>query len=181
MSAGVARRQGRQARKTRAALLQAFRELIVRKRYADIRVGDLIRQADVGRSTFYEHFRDKNDLFRASLTRVLSVLADAVEDDCDLFRLEGIIEHFRANAALARNLCNGVCAVQLATVLGDLLAERLTRLAMRGRQPLPWLAAEIAGAQLGLLRTWINEGATGPASAIALALRRGSIALRDAG
>ena len=56
--------ENRQVRKTRAALLDAFGRLVLERGYADIRIADVIRQANVGRSTFYEHFRSKDDLLR---------------------------------------------------------------------------------------------------------------------
>ncbi len=85
----------RQARRSRAAFLEAFNELVLTRGYNDIRVGDIIRRADVGRSTFYEHFRNKDDLLRQSMSHMLSVMADAVCEACDLQKLRWVLEHFR--------------------------------------------------------------------------------------
>ncbi len=52
----------RRVRKTRALLQHALQELILEKGYEAITVQDLLDRADVGRSTFYAHFRDKDDL-----------------------------------------------------------------------------------------------------------------------
>jgi len=38
-------------------------ELVTEKRSDDITVQNLIDRADIVRSTFYSHFRDKEDLF----------------------------------------------------------------------------------------------------------------------
>src|SRR3712207_2475567 len=115
----------RQVRRTRAALIGAFNELVVARRYADIRIADIIRRADVGRSTFYEHFRNKDAVLRQSLGPVLAVVADAVRDDCDTRRLGHVLDHFRENARLARGLLNSPSAPQ---VLAGLVAERLAAL-----------------------------------------------------
>jgi AcrR family transcriptional regulator len=52
----------RRVRRTRESLRGALLSLIMEKRYERITVQDIIDRADVGRSTFYAHFRDKEDL-----------------------------------------------------------------------------------------------------------------------
>ncbi len=52
----------RRVRRTRSLLQHALQELILEKGYEAITVQDLLDRADVGRSTFYAHFRDKDDL-----------------------------------------------------------------------------------------------------------------------
>src|SRR5262249_7239093 len=49
----------RRVRRTRELLRGAFRELIHEKGYDRITVQDILDRADVGRSTFYAHYRDK--------------------------------------------------------------------------------------------------------------------------
>jgi AcrR family transcriptional regulator len=130
----------RQVRKTRAALLDAFGELVLARRYPDIRIADIIRRADVGRSTFYEHFRNKDDILRQSLTGVLAHLADAVEDGCDPERLRFVLDHFRENRPAAHGMLNGPSSPQVVTVLAGLIEERLAALRPSpvGRPPSPW-------------------------------------------
>ena len=53
----------RRTRRTRRRLSGALVELIQEKRFNDITVQNVIERADVGRATFYKHFRDKEDLF----------------------------------------------------------------------------------------------------------------------
>jgi AcrR family transcriptional regulator len=50
-------------RRTRERLGDALIELMRTKPFDAITVQDVLDRAGVGRSTFYEHFRDKNDLF----------------------------------------------------------------------------------------------------------------------
>ncbi len=52
----------RRQHKTRKAIMQAFFELLITKRYSDISIQDIIDKADIGRSTFYTHFKAKDDL-----------------------------------------------------------------------------------------------------------------------
>jgi AcrR family transcriptional regulator len=52
----------RRVRRTRELLRGALIALILEKGYERVTVQDIIDRADVGRSTFYAHFRDKEDL-----------------------------------------------------------------------------------------------------------------------
>ena len=61
----------RRTRKTRQAVHAAFYALLERKRYAQITVQDILDEADIGRSTFYAHYRGKD-----------SLLAEIVDDIC---------------------------------------------------------------------------------------------------
>jgi len=58
----AAKEADRRVRRTRAALQDALVELIIEKGYESVTVQDILDRADVGRSTFYAHFRDKDQL-----------------------------------------------------------------------------------------------------------------------
>ena len=60
-------RPDRRVTKTRRALKEALTDLILDKGYEAVTVQDVIDHADVGRSTFYAHFIDKDDLLMAIL------------------------------------------------------------------------------------------------------------------
>ncbi len=60
-------RTDRRVGKTRRALKDALTDLILEKGYESVTVQDVIDRADVGRSTFYAHFMDKDDLLMAIL------------------------------------------------------------------------------------------------------------------
>jgi AcrR family transcriptional regulator len=53
----------RRIQRTRQLLLDSLVALILEKGYEAITVQDIIDRANVGRSTFYAHFMDKEDLF----------------------------------------------------------------------------------------------------------------------
>ena len=59
----------RRAARTRRALHGALISLILRKGYDAITVQEIIDEADVGRATFYAHYRGKEDLLRGGLVR----------------------------------------------------------------------------------------------------------------
>ena len=54
----------RRQRKTREAIFRAFTELLSKKDFSRITVGEIIQRADVGRATFYSHFETKDYLLK---------------------------------------------------------------------------------------------------------------------
>jgi len=71
----------RRTQRTKHQLGRALVELVEEKRFDDITVQEVIDRADVGRSTFYTHFRDKEDLFRKDWEKFLDFLAQQIEWD----------------------------------------------------------------------------------------------------
>jgi AcrR family transcriptional regulator len=54
--------KNRRVQKTRQALVEAMRALLVERKFDSITVQHVLDRADVGRSTFYSHFRDLDEL-----------------------------------------------------------------------------------------------------------------------
>jgi AcrR family transcriptional regulator len=69
----------RRSARTQRSLSEALVELIKEKRFDDITVQNVIDRADVGRSTFYSHFRDKEDLFQKDWERFLDGFAQHID------------------------------------------------------------------------------------------------------
>ena len=55
-------RRSQRVERTQQALLASLLELIVEKGYDRTTVEDVLRRADVGRTAFYDHFENKQDL-----------------------------------------------------------------------------------------------------------------------
>lgn len=71
----------RRTRRTRHKVSGALVDLIKEKRFDDITVQNLIERAGVGRSTFYTHFRDKEDAFEHQWKQFNQMLADKINWD----------------------------------------------------------------------------------------------------
>jgi AcrR family transcriptional regulator len=170
----------RQARKTCAALHQAFRELFLTRGYDSIRVADILRRADVGRSTFYEHFRNKDDLFRQSVAPIATILASAVADDGDAKAITHVLEHFREIGRIARNFLNSPSYRQIVGVVAQLIEQQLESSNELVGIPRSLFALQLAEAEMGMIRAWLADGAACPAYTMTGLLKRGMRSLRKA-
>ena len=67
----------RRQRKTREAIFNAFTELLSKKDFNQITVGEIIGNADVGRATFYSHFETKDFLLKEFCEELFCHIFDA--------------------------------------------------------------------------------------------------------
>jgi AcrR family transcriptional regulator len=164
----------RRTERTRRHLFDAFRDLLFERGYARTTVRDIIERADVGRSTFYEHFESKDALLEQSITPLFEVLAQCAERGPRPPHLLGVVEHFWQQRRLGRIVFTGKPRRVLAGLLAELIEERLrARAARNGVTPLVPLrmaATQLAQAQLELLAAWFPSNPTCAAGALADAL-----------
>lgn len=175
--------QDERPRTTSELIIRAFNQLFVSRRYDEISVGDIIGGAGVGRSTFYEHFRGKDDVLRSAVLIVLTPLADAVMDGCTLGAVRGTLEHIWQNQKSARPLLSGPSGAAVTQVLADLLALRLEDRCRRqgGAMAIPTALAaiQIAEGQFALIRAWLGGTAPCTADVLARAICRSSRGLAE--
>jgi AcrR family transcriptional regulator len=171
----------RRTLKTQAALHTAFLALLLDREYDTIKVDDIVERANVARSTFYEHFRTKDDLLRASMRKPFSVLAELVDlntgSACE-DRVLRLLMHLRAMQSTARILLRWPTRPLLAEVLADLIAERFQKVP-DSRRVLPdqVVARQIGDCQLALLECWVHGRPVCDSTAAASALAESSRAL----
>ncbi|MEJ2354006.1 MAG: TetR/AcrR family transcriptional regulator, partial [Anaerolineales bacterium] len=67
-------RVDRRVQRTRQLLNDALMSLIVEKGYDSITVQNIIDRANLGRSTFYAHYQDKDDLLLSGIEDVVHSL-----------------------------------------------------------------------------------------------------------
>jgi len=165
----------RRVRRTRKLLHDAFLSLVIEKGYEKTTIQDILDRADVGRSTFYIHYQDKEALLMASfdemrdqLQRELADIPAAGPIDVTL-PATLLFEHAYRNQRVYRALCGhqGGALVQryLRRLIGDLLRQRLRpQLGQTGPDVPADVAAEFyTSAVLGLLVWWIDhEFCNGP-------------------
>jgi AcrR family transcriptional regulator len=121
--------QDRRTAKTIAALRSALIELMMEKHYDSITVQDIIDGANVGRSTFYSHFRDKEDLLVGDWKRFFQMIADFTNilaaDAQPIAPIQPVLSHLRDMQALYRALVRSGKTDRLFSVGIDYLAQKL--------------------------------------------------------
>ena len=166
-----------------AALLDAFRDLLLERGYARLTIRDLIARAHVARSTFYEYFDDKTDILRLSIKPLFSVLAGCVNQAACSKQLPFVLEHFWSNRRVGRQMLTGPTRDIVVRILADeiesiLRQRQAARAATLGTLvPVRMAAAQIAGAQWALIGAWVSEKSACSAQTLATALHETSNSL----
>ena len=77
-------------KKTYRALFDAFTELLEEHRFEDLTVAMLCDRALIRRTTFYKHFRDKNDYFAFYIDELMSGLPQKQPDEAGTVSAEDV-------------------------------------------------------------------------------------------
>ena len=176
----MAHSEDRRVSRTRAALIHAFDHLVLSRRPKKIRVADIVAEANVGRSTFYEHYRSADDIHMAALARPFAALADAAAGAGDETSLAALLAHFWEYRQRARDSLFDRTGEKAARLLAEMVEARL-RDGPDGLAIPPRLAAmQLAEAALAPIRGWVTGEAPCAPDALAGAICRCGRAMRDA-
>lgn len=177
------RREERKA-ENRAKLLAAARKVFAEKGFGEATARDIVRETDLASGTFYNYFRDKDDVFRALLaqfeerTREVTLhlrrdtsltLEERLEQSALAF-FELVVEDRELFMVMRRNA--GTIAMMPATTLFDAgmadLAEDLETWHEAGDLPdldQEYLAAAVAGAALQIAAALVERDPPDPEAA----------------
>ncbi len=111
----------RRVNRTRRLIFDAFAHQVLTRRYHEIRVVDIIDAADIGRSTFYEHFKSKDDVLLTSIEPLFVVLANCAAGKPDRERIKFVLEHFWEQRAFARVILSSELFFKLSRKLADMI------------------------------------------------------------
>src|SRR3954471_2793468 len=158
----------RRSRRTRQALSQALVDLMLEKRYDTITVQEIIDRANTGRSTFYAHYMDKEDLLQnqvADLVARLTAHMDISTRGSGIVPSRELLHHLAESSTLINALVRGrAIEPVLKTMQSQLSLQAEIRLAGRMRpglepaMPLPVVAQYVAGVLLTLFQWWLDRG-----------------------
>jgi AcrR family transcriptional regulator len=162
-------REDRRTMRTRKALGDALIELMLEKRFEHITVQDILDRANVGRSTFYAHFPDKESLLLSEIEHLLYQLnehaAAGGQGPGGPLPSLGLFRHVQEQRKLMRAFVSGPGA----ELLTQGFQRRVRQLIERNLQewadgdtepavPLSVIANFVASTWLMLLRWWFDEG-----------------------
>jgi AcrR family transcriptional regulator len=153
----------RRVRRTRQALRDALIDLIVERGYPRVTVQDVIDRADVGRSTFYSHYRDKDDLLLSSLDEQIRAAFTSDVGGVDASPSLWVFTHAASHADLYRALIRRrggwtIVRRQMEETLAEMYERQLPD--PPADTPVPRRAAArfLAGALVALTAWWLDEG-----------------------
>lgn len=168
------KRGDRRVRRSHRMLHEALQSLILEKGYDRVTVQDVIDRADVGRATFYAHFRDKDDLLmsgleemRQSLQQQLATFprtrGDRSGDGLGFTRVffDHAAGHRREYRALVGSRIGGVILTsvhkELASLMRAHLDEAVARRRVKPLVPVEIITHYVVSALLSLLTWWLDN------------------------
>jgi AcrR family transcriptional regulator len=159
----------RRTLRTRQALHQALLRLSVERGYDQVSVADIADAANVGRSTFYAHYTDKDDLLRQGLGYLKAMLIDVANDGANPLQFsEFLTEHLREQRqlyqAMMKTGAGSIILTTLRTSLCDIVRSGLRK--QRGSAPDEFEVQFVVGAYFAVATWWLDRGARETASAI---------------
>jgi AcrR family transcriptional regulator len=162
----------RRIEKTRKLLHEALNSLTREKPYDEITVQEILDRANVGRSTFYMHFRGKDELLVSAIREMLGPVhgsrqahAGAIDQQITSFSLqifEHIHEHRRTAAVVMGPRAWAVAHEHVRRIVAEQIAEDVKRY-LRARQkgathiPPELLAHYVANTFILVLTWWVES------------------------
>ncbi len=171
------RKPDQRVRRTHERLGSALVALIQEKSIDDVTVQEVLDRASVGRSTFYLHFRDKNDLLLSQLEKFLEMMSSALsarkEKSLRVVPVAEMFEHIGSQNKMYRALADSGRLNDFFDLAQGYFARGIEqRLIESGRLPklqrreLAARSSALAGSLLSLLRWWLDRGAKEPPGAM---------------
>ena len=171
--ADLQKKEDRRVRRTRDQLGDALMELLVQKPFDDITVQDVLDRAGVSRSTFYTHYRDKNDLFLSDADEFFEGMATALSRFGDKSERVAPVQELFAHVGEVRPFYNALVESGRIHDVMELgrehfargIEQRLNEMS-RARSIPPdrrgAIAHGLAGSLFSLLSWWVQHGMTRP-------------------
>ena len=163
----------RRQKKTRAAVFTAFNELLTEKSYHQITVQDIIDRANVGRTTFYDHFETKDELLKEMCSELFRhVFSDVLSaENTHDFSLSGgesgaVITHMLYHLRDNKRNIRGILSCESGEMFLQFFRQYLNKLFFsylsRGNHPTvpeDFLLNHISGSFVNMVQWWIRGGA----------------------
>lgn len=187
----------RRVSRTRRSLQEALFALILEKGYESVTVEEITNRADLGRTTFYLHYHDKEDLLMQAVRNLVDGLFERLAQyPLDSLKLRSqtasgellipiislAFQHVEQNADLYRVVLRGegtYAAVRrvrqiLSRAISDLIEHFTTRNKMELKPvvPLDVFLNSLAGAWIGLITWWLEEDMPYPPEEMAIMYQR---------
>jgi AcrR family transcriptional regulator len=151
----------RRVRKTRQQLRDALISLILERGWDEVSIQEICSRADVGRSTFYVHFADKEELLLTGLEELHQGLdLQRMQGKGDFAFVDGPVEHAKDKARLLRAIIGKRSSPNIQRrfreVVMQLVQAELTEFELEEKQTRA-IITYIGGGFAELLTTWLDR------------------------
>src|SRR5712692_9163495 len=169
------RKPDQRIRRTCERLGSALVALIQERPIDDVTVQDVLDRASVGRSTFYLHYRDKEDLLLSQFEKFLEMMSTALsirkEESHRVVPVAELFAHIGSQKKLYRTLADAGRLNELFDLAQGYFARGIERRLRESKRlsnlppsklpqrELGARASALAGSVLSLLRWWLDRGA----------------------
>lgn len=136
---------------TRTKIIETFNDLLLAGSHPRPKVAQIIAEARVSRSTFYDHFDGVEALLSESLSHLFGALARSMITERDPRHLASLIEHIGENRAMAREFLSGERGDR-----AQALFARVIELELQGRPDARLDAILVSGTTLTALKNWVS-------------------------
>lgn len=154
--------------RTRRSLQDALLALARERGLDDISVADIVERAEVNRSSFYQHYADRETLLADALDAAAEEARAGLPDTIEVGAsppdaLLTYLRHLETNATLYRRVLDAhgspVVVARLRERLEGIVLEAMTRsdVPVDLSVPAEVVSASIAGSVLGVLGFWLRQ------------------------
>lgn len=164
------KKEDRRIQRTKQLLREALVSLILERRYETITVQDILDRANVGRSTFYAHFRDKEELLLSGFYELEHDLHAHIREEVEEQKEAGtlsclsLFQHAESNHRFYKAMV-GSKGIEIVVKTGTeyiriYLREQINQLGSNSNEPvvpIPVLVNTLTGALMSLLRWWLDN------------------------
>ena len=167
------RKTDRRSQRTYRLVSSALADLLIEKPYDKILVQDILDRAGIGRTTFYAHYFDKEDVLNSITEQELETLTQQIAHatarqrvipSLELFEHAYHSEH-QQFLALMRSRAGEPLWEALQTALCNAIEPALSTLCAERRSPpipVPVVSQYLAGAFLTLFKWWVAADMPSP-------------------
>lgn len=159
-------KQDRRSRRTRSLITNAMMELLGEQRYETITVQDILDRAEIGRSTFYVHYFDKEDVLASIAEGQLEMMVQQLATGNagqDIVPSLGLFQHVGARYPYFQSVMRGHSGEVLWQTVREPLRKTVEQ-ALMGAQsekrtlavPVAVMAQYLTGTLLNLLKWWLE-------------------------
>ncbi len=148
----------RQSELTKTAIKDAFSTLVFEEKYEDIRVGDIVDLANVGRSTFYKHYADRHAVLIDNMGWLLDLLSASAGIGEYQDEVAEALAHIWQFRGRGRRILQGVPGAKF----GVALTARIDQVIQKDWQdhdlalPRVFLANQISASVMSVLMIWLS-------------------------